>query len=129
MKLTLGESTYSEDVLSLYRLSIGEIRAIKRHTGMTFADWKFGLVTYFREDPDFLLGLVYVMKRRAGETPDWTALEQVNAQDIVDGLEWEQVDQDQLDQAQAAHDAAQDKDPAPPDAEPVEASADAATTD
>lgn len=100
MKLTLDDKTYQADVLSLYRLSLDEARTIKRQTGMTFADWKFGLLTYFREDPDVLLGVAYVMKRRSGEVVDWAELSQLSAQDIIDGLEWEASDQEITDKLQ-----------------------------
>ena len=109
MKLTLGGVTYQADMLSLYRLSIREAREIKRHTTLTLADWRFGLRTFFREDPDILLGVVYVLKSRAGEVVNWDELDGLNAQDIVDGIEMgeiEDVDREQLDQARVRLDAA-----------------------
>lgn len=93
MKLVLDGCEYSSPILDLYRVTIGEARRIKRSTGLTLSDWRLGLLTWGREDPDVLVGLVYLLKSRAGETVDWYELDQINAQDVIDGLEIEESDQ------------------------------------
>lgn len=107
MKLTLGEKTYQADMLDLYRPSIAEARTIKRHTGMTLADWRFSLVTYFREDPDMLAGLVYLLKHRTGEVVDWDELGRINAQDVIDGFEIEASDKALAERIEAEREALQ----------------------
>lgn len=96
MKLALDGDEYSSPILDLYRLTISEARTIKRHTGLTLADWRLGLLTWGREDPDVLVGLVYLLKTRAGETVDWYELDQVNAQDVVNGLTVEESDKAEM---------------------------------
>lgn len=98
MKLTLGGSEYRSGILDLYRLTLGEARVIKRNTGLTLSDWRLGLITWGREDPDVLAGLLYVLKIRAGEHVLWADLDTVNAQDIVNGLELEESDAAEIQQ-------------------------------
>lgn len=96
MKLTLGGVEYHSDLMALYRVSINEARIIKRQTGMTLADWRFSLVTYFREDPDMLAALVWLLKRRAGEVADWDEIDRIGAQDVIDGAVFEEADAQEL---------------------------------
>lgn len=122
MKLTLGEVTYQSDLMALYRLSIAEARVIKRQTGMTLADWRFSLITYFREDPDMLAGLVYLLKHRAGEVVDWDEIGLINAQDVIDGAKFEESDAEQLARIQGSDVVSEDEggqeQPIEPDAQP-----------
>lgn len=97
MKLTLGEKTYTESVWDLYWPALGPARTIKRHTGMTLIDWRIGLMTWSREDPDVLAALVYLFKHRAGEIVDWPAIDGVGSHPVVTGLEWEDSDQEIVD--------------------------------
>lgn len=96
MKLVLDDKTYTAALPTLYRLTIGEAQAIKRHTGLTLSDWRIGMLTFYREDPDVLAGLVFLLRKRSGETVDWVALGEVNAQDVIDGLELDPEDEQLL---------------------------------
>lgn len=112
MKLVLDGHEYSSPILDLYRVTIGEARTIKRCTGLTLADWRLGLLTWGREDPDVLAGLVYLLRSRAGETVDWYELEQINAQDVVDGLTVEESDQSEMNRVLGATPADDESEPA-----------------
>ncbi|MGH7964163.1 MAG: hypothetical protein ACRERD_20465 [Candidatus Binatia bacterium] len=94
----MGDSEYRSGILDLYRLTLGEARVIKRNTGLTLSDWRLGLITWGREDPDVLAGLLYVLKTRAGEHVLWADLDAVNAQDIINGLELEESDAAEIQQ-------------------------------
>lgn len=107
MKLTLRGVEYQSDMLSLYRLTIAEAREIKRNTHMTIADWRFGLITFTREDPDVFAGLIYLLKHRAGEVVDWEEVGRINTQELVDGFEWQDSDTELVASVQAERAAAE----------------------
>lgn len=94
MILELGEQRYHQEMIELYRLSIGEARVIKRQTGMTIADWRMGLATIQREDPDIFAGLVFLFRGRAGETVNWDQIDATGAQDLVAGLQFDEGDRE-----------------------------------
>lgn len=96
MKLTLRGVEYQSDLLALYEISLGEARKIKRHTGMTISDWRVGLMTFTREDPDVLASLVYLLRHRARKAGDpevdWSEIDQIGSKELAEGFEWEDVD-------------------------------------
>ena len=94
MKLTLGDKTYVSDLRPLKEPSIGEARAIKRATGLTIAGWNEGLENLGQLDPDVLAGLVFLLRRRAGETVDWAEIDAVPLADLAAGLSFELTDGD-----------------------------------
>lgn len=100
MKLTLNGAEYSADLMSLYRVSITEARTIKRQTGMTLADWRIGLLTFNREDPDMIAGVVYLLKHRAAEIVDWTEIGELDAQAVIDSALMETADVELINRVQ-----------------------------
>lgn len=69
MKVKVDGKTYEHDRTSLL---INDAIQVKRQTGMTIPEWQVGLV---RDDPDALKALVFLLKQRAGEDPDWDSLD------------------------------------------------------
>lgn len=69
MKITLAGVTYDHDPNKL--LNSDAIK-VKRLTGMTVATWQQGLLT---DDPEAVKALVWLLKVRAGEDPDWDELD------------------------------------------------------
>lgn len=103
MKLTINGTEYQASMPSMLRLTIGEARAIKSHTGLSIADWRLGLMTLNREDPDVLAGLVVLLKYRAGEGIELAELDALNTDALVGSAvfedndrEYEQVVEDDL---------------------------------
>lgn len=94
MKLTLNGTEYQSKLFALLNPSIGEARIIKRHTGMSISEWRLGLMTLHREDPDVLAGLVFILKHRAGEQVDWSELEQLSSQELNEAITVEDGDLD-----------------------------------
>lgn len=107
MKLTLRGVEYQSDLLSLYDLTINEARAIKANTTthMTIADWRVGLITFNREDPDVLAALIYLLRHRAGEIDDWDAIGDIRTRELTDGFEWEESDTELVNRVQQEQDA------------------------
>ena len=81
--LTLGGRTYTSGLVDLVQVSIGEARTIKKATGMTIADWRDTFRRVDREDPDLLIGMVYLMRTRAGETAEWSDLDHMPVKDLM----------------------------------------------
>lgn len=69
MKITVDGKTYDHDA---NRLPVSEAILLGQLTGMTFKAWQTGLAEM---DPVALKGLVYLIKLRAGERPDWASLD------------------------------------------------------
>jgi hypothetical protein len=94
VKLSLDGREYQAKAYSLFDLSIGEARTIKRNTGMSISEWRLGLMTLHREDPDVLAGIVFVLRHRAGEQVDWAEMENISTQTLIAGLKLEDGDLD-----------------------------------
>lgn len=124
MKLTLRGVEYQSDLMGLYELSLGEARQIKRRTGMTISDWRVGLMTFTREDPDVLASLVYLLRHRARQPADpevdWAEIDQVGIKELVEGFEWEDADTDLVNRVQEESDAKFDEVKELLDSEPAE---------
>lgn len=88
MKLTLEGKVYTEKTMHLYELSLGEAREIKRFTGLTLADWRLGLLTWNRHDPDVLAGVVWLLKHRAGEPVHWDQINMLPAAELLGAFDW-----------------------------------------
>lgn len=69
IKVTVGDKVYEHDRTTLL---ISDAIQIKRLTGMTIREWQQGLID---DDPDSLKGLVWLLKSKAGENPDWDELD------------------------------------------------------
>jgi len=96
VRLVLCETVYRQSMLDLLKLSIGEARTIKRHTGMTIADWRLKFALLSQEDPDVFAALAYLFRSRAGETvtTDWSDINKLPAQDIISGLQFSNDDRE-----------------------------------
>lgn len=68
MKVKVDGKAYEHDRETLL---IQDARTVKRLTGMTIPEWQLGLVN---DDPDALVALVFLLKQKAGENPDWDTL-------------------------------------------------------
>lgn len=88
MRLTLGGTVYTSPVMRLYDVSLGEAREIKKMTGLTIQDWRLGLLTFNRLDPDVLLGLVWLLRTRAGETPHLDELNMIPVAELTTAFDW-----------------------------------------
>ena len=127
MKLTLGDKTYESDLGPLKEPSIGEARAIKRQTGLTITDWAEGLENLGRLDPDVLAGLVFLLRKRAGEPVDWAEIDSLSLADFAAGLSFDLTEGDKAAIAAAAAEHLEQPDATTvehaTDAEPEQASA------
>lgn len=79
MKITVEGKTYEHDP---NRLLNSEAITVKRLTSMTIPEWQTGLDG---DDPEAVKALVFLLKRRAGEDPDWNTLDFDHAQLTFDG--------------------------------------------
>jgi hypothetical protein len=89
VKLTLPNGrVYTAKSMRLYELDLGEAREIKRYTGLTLADWRLGLLTFDRHDPDILAGVVWLLMKRAGDTVHWDELNMIPSLELLRGFDW-----------------------------------------
>lgn len=65
MKVTVDGQVYDYDA---NRLMVREAMELQQRTGMNLSRWQVGLQ---EGDPQAILGLVYLVKQRAGEKPVW----------------------------------------------------------
>ena len=68
----VGESAYDYDDTTM---TVAEARLIKKHSGFGLKSWAMGLQDM---DPDALVGLVFLAKRRAGEAIRWQDLDNLD---------------------------------------------------
>lgn len=68
----LGGTEYEYDDTTM---TVAEARIIKKHTAMGLRSWALGLQDM---DPDALVGLVFLAKRRAGEAVRWQDLDNLD---------------------------------------------------
>lgn len=88
MKLTLNGTVYQCPSMRLYELSLGEAVELKRLTGLTIADWRLGLLTFDRHDPDVLIGVVWLLKTRAGEPLHLDQVNMIPTSELLAGFDW-----------------------------------------
>lgn len=69
-------------------MPVGEARLIKERTGMGFAKWAEGVSEM---DPDAICALVYLAKKRAGEAPKWTDM---NNLDLLKDIDMDYSDEE-----------------------------------
>lgn len=69
MKVTVDGQVYDYDA---NRLMVREAMEIQERTGLNLSRWQAGLQ---ESDPKAVLALVYLLKQRAGEKPEWDALD------------------------------------------------------
>ncbi len=69
IKFGLGDTTYEYDDGTM---TVAEARFIKKYAGMGLRSWALALQDM---DPDALVGLVFLAKRRAGEAVRWQDLD------------------------------------------------------
>lgn len=62
-------------------MPVGEARLIKERTGMGFAAWAAGVSDM---DPDAIVALVFLAKKRAGEAPRWSQFDDLDILKDVD---------------------------------------------
>lgn len=66
-----GESyNFDED-----RLLVSEARVIKKQAGMGLTEWSEGLQN---GDPDAIVSMIYLAKKRSGEAVRWSDLDDIN---------------------------------------------------
>ncbi|WP_406168880.1 hypothetical protein [Streptomyces sp. NBC_00996] len=86
IKLTVEGLVYEFDQ---ERLLLAEARELKTFTGLTPPRWAAGID---EQDPDSVQGLIYLAKKRAGETLRWSDLDQLDFADIELELMGEDAD-------------------------------------
>lgn len=69
MKVIVDGTKYDYDAT---RLLISEAMEVKQRTGMNMQAWQQGLADI---DPYAVKALVFLLKKRAGERPDWDTLD------------------------------------------------------
>lgn len=72
IKFGVGGTNYEYDDSTM---TVAEARIIKKHTNMGLRSWAIGLQDM---DPDALVGLVFIAKRRAGEAIRWQDLDDLD---------------------------------------------------
>lgn len=89
MKFSLDGRSYEVAI----DLSIGEARAVKRHTGLSVTQ----LLSLPMSDADVAAALVWVAKRRAGEEITWDDVDQLDLITLVASIEYDAPAEDQGD--------------------------------
>jgi hypothetical protein len=94
--VTVDGKSYSTTAESLFNLTIGECRVIKRECGMTTGQWIDTLEMMAKKpkrgqkgpemDETVLAILMYLLRSRAGEPVTWADVEAMRILDIADGL-------------------------------------------
>lgn len=102
-KLTVQGDVYEFDP---GRMLLAEAREIKTYTGMTIPKWSVGIDEM---DPDSMQSLIYLAKKRAGETLRYSDLDHLDFADIK--LELMEDDEEAEEEPEAAQ---QPVDPTPP---------------
>ena len=69
MKIKVDGTTYEYDA---ERLLFSEAAFVQKKTGLKLQEWQKGLAEM---DAYAVAGLVYILKKRAGEQPDWDSLD------------------------------------------------------
>lgn len=69
MKVTVDGQVYEYDA---NRLMVREAMELQQRTGLNLSRWQAALQ---EGDPTAILGLVYLIKQRAGEKPEWDAID------------------------------------------------------
>ncbi len=77
IKFRVGDSDYEYDDGTM---TVAEARLIKKHTNYGLRSWAMGLQDM---DPDSLVGLVFLAKRRAGEAVRWQDLDDLDITQIA----------------------------------------------
>ncbi|WDO09960.1 hypothetical protein ME763_32235 [Streptomyces murinus] len=77
IKLTVEGAEYEWDS---DRLLVAEARELKTHTGLTPPKWMMALD---EQDPDAIVGLIYLAKKRAGENLRWSDLDTLDYADFT----------------------------------------------
>jgi hypothetical protein len=91
IKLSLGDREYVADIAELFtKMTIGEIRTIKRETGMTSDDLQTQVLALRDPDEDsenwdIYTSLVYLILSRSGGRTAWADVETIPLVDIVAG--------------------------------------------
>lgn len=86
LQLVLGGRTYRMDPASLSELTIKEAREIKHHTGFRIAGWAQAMTSLTEVDPDVFLGVVYLMRTRAGEEFNWSELDDMPILELMGNM-------------------------------------------
>lgn len=120
MKLTLNGKTYQSAVMPLYDISMAEAIRIKALTGMTIADWRLGLLTWNRQDPDTIRALVLLLKSRAGEQFHMDEINMMSATELVNSFDWSEDNEEMQAQLQALIAGRDAGEPTEQPAEPAE---------
>lgn len=108
IKLTVEGQVYEFDQ---ERLLLAEARQMKKLTGLTPPRWAEGID---EQDPDAIAMLVYMAKKRAGETLRFEDLDSLDYADIEMELVGEEEPAEGERLAQAVDDVRQAADPTPP---------------
>lgn len=69
MKVKVDGTEYEYDAS---KLLFSEAAFVQKKTGMKIQEWQQGLAEM---DAFALAGLIYILRKRAGESPDWDTLE------------------------------------------------------
>ncbi|MBP2370219.1 hypothetical protein [Pseudonocardia parietis] len=100
MKIEHDGETYEFDMDSV---NAQELRLVEQHADMTFAEWQQGLQ---RGKVNALVALVFLAKRRAGSDVEWSDLDSLNIQDLLEAMaEVNGVDLDAVERGEVDVDA------------------------
>jgi hypothetical protein len=86
--LTVGDKVYQCKTKRLYKLSLGEAIGLQRLTGLTISDWRLGLLTWDRYNADVVLGVVWLLKTRAGEPVHMDQINMLDVEELLAGFDW-----------------------------------------
>jgi hypothetical protein len=89
IRLTLGGKDYIASYDEVTRATIGEMRTIKRETGMTIPQLHARLLALngrTDDDMDLYAALVYLVMCRSGETVTWAEVDAIPIVDLAAGL-------------------------------------------
>lgn len=86
LTLTLGGTVYKQPMVELFKLTIGESRAVERETGLLITEWIDSLSKKGINSPKVLATAVYILKTRAGETVSWADIDKLSLEEISEHL-------------------------------------------
>ncbi len=82
-RFRVNDKDYDYDPDGLYDLTFGEARAIKANTGLTIADWQYGLASFYRGDIDVIRAMIWLVCKRSEDPVTWVEMDEWSMTDFL----------------------------------------------